>query len=278
MLHCTYWPLISEIVMEVVSIEDIKPVVKRVNFTTALPGSTWGPRLIFDFELIYVVKGHFEYSIGENTTPFNPGDVLVIYPCLEHTVRKIDDGQRELWSCIHCEPSNKGAWVEGDYQLAIEPAYMTHTPSGGGLVDMFRQAARAFAGQGRYRNEIVSSLVRSIWLRLAEQWVDGGASQLSGRMEKMTEYLREHLGDPVSRLDLARKFELTPQHVNALFRKELGITPGEFLQRERVRHAAFLLKDEGMSVRDASAAVGFCDQFYFSRVFKSIIGVSPSQV
>ena len=264
--------------MEIVSIEDIKPVVTMVNFTTALPGHAWGPRLIFDFELIYIVKGHFEYTTGEKTTILNPGDVLVIYPCLEHTVSKIDDGQRGLWSCIHCELSDKGAWVEGDYQLGLEPEHITHTPSGGGLVDLFRQAARAFAGEGRYRTEIVSSLVRSIWLRLAEQWVGGGTHQLSGRMEKMTEYLREHLGDPVSRLDLARKFELTPQHVNALFRKELGITPGEFLQRERVRHAAFLLKDEQMSVRDVAAAVGFCDQFYFSRVFKSIIGISPSRV
>jgi len=45
-----------------------------------------------------------------------------------------------------------------------------------------------------------------------------------------------------------------------------------------VYRAYQLIQHEGLSVKEAAPRVGFCDQFYFSKVFKRIMGVSPSTV
>jgi AraC-like DNA-binding protein len=73
-------------------------------------------------------------------------------------------------------------------------------------------------------------------------------------------------------------FRITPEHVNALFRKELGVTPTQFLHRERIFRAYRYIRDQGVSVKEAAAQVGFDDPFYFSRVFKRIFKHAPSSL
>jgi transcriptional regulator GlxA family with amidase domain len=96
-------------------------------------------------------------------------------------------------------------------------------------------------------------------------------------MQEMVGWLRQHLTEPVSRRDLAARLYVTPEHINAMFKKELGISPTQFVHRERVLLANRLMLTEGLSVKEAAARTGFCDQFYFSKVFKKVMGVPPSR-
>ena len=96
-------------------------------------------------------------------------------------------------------------------------------------------------------------------------------------MERMVAYLRAHLCEQVSRRDLAREFSVTPEYVNALFKRELNVSPTQFVHRERALLAYRYLRDDRLSVKEVAARVGFSDPFYFSKVFKRLVGVSPSQ-
>jgi methylphosphotriester-DNA--protein-cysteine methyltransferase len=58
--------------------------------------------------------------------------------------------------------------------------------------------------------------------------------------------------------------------------KELGVTPTQFLHRERMFRAYRYIRDQWISVKEAAAQVGFDDPFYFSRVFKRIFKRAPS--
>ena len=61
------------------------------------------------------------------------------------------------------------------------------------------------------------------------------------------------------------------------FRKQLGLSPQQYLARLRLHHALRLL-GQGTGVKKAALASGFSDEKYFSRVFKKTYGFSPSQV
>jgi AraC-like DNA-binding protein len=263
--------------MRTVRPEQFDPVVRHSNYFTVPVGKIWGPRTIPDPELIYCVHGRFFYrdaAVGEIT--FGPGDLLIIFPELEHTVgwRR---GRGAKFACIHCEPMRQHRYADGKYKIEPTPQVITATGRDPLLRSLFEQSARAFAGGGRFRRELVASLVRSIWLRLAEYWQPTPTATPSVRVEQMAEFLRNRYRDPVGRLDLAEQFQLTPQYVNALFRRELGVTPVEFLNHLRVEKA-MTLRRGGMNVKDTAEAVGFSDAFYFSKVFKRIRGVSPSEV
>jgi AraC-like DNA-binding protein len=257
----------------------IQPCVKMVNYFEVGPVASWGEREIQDLELILVVVGTFAYDErGREVCRIEAGDVLCILPDVSHTFRQVDPSTRGVISCIHNEVAAEGQWRRGDYRLEPAPQLLTHTKNDPVIRDLFKRASEAFAGFSLYRGEILCTIVREIWLRLAEHWTARGGRRMSSRVKQMETHLREHLAERVTRRDLARLVSITPEHVNALFRKELGVTPTEFLNRERIHLAYRLLANEGLSVKEAAARVGISDPFYFSKLFKRITGTPPSRV
>jgi AraC-like DNA-binding protein len=257
---------------------EIEPAVRIVNYFTVSPGASWGPRIIPDLELILVVKGRFLYETAGRSVGVRSGQVLCIPPEQRHTFRQAGRASGAVISCIHGELVPAGSWAAGDYRLRPPPQLVTPVGQDRVLFDLFKRACEVFAGYSRHRRDLLQALVRAIWLRLAERWQGPDSRGVSRRMERMVEYLRDHLTEPVSRRNLAREFFMTPQHINALFKKELGISPTQLVHRERVYQAYQYIQQEGLSVKEAARRVGFCDPFYFSKIFKRLMGASPGTI
>ena len=69
----------------------------------------------------------------------------------------------------------------------------------------------------------------------------------------------------------------SPNRLHKLFKAETGMTIGFYLDRLVLFKAAQLLIDPKLSIGEISRQLGFCDQYYFSRRFKSQFGQTPSQ-
>lgn len=90
--------------------------------------------------------------------------------------------------------------------------------------------------------------------------------------------LRDAGSGPVRIDALARALGSSESHLRARFRQEAGISLGRYLREVRVREAAILLREPGVTVKSAAERMGFNDIYAFSRAFKQVIGVPPSQV
>src|SRR3954452_4114400 len=75
---------------------------------------------------------------------------------------------------------------------------------------------------------------------------------------------------------LARIAEVSEAHFIRTFSTTFGETPHRYLQRRRVERAMFLLRSTDRSVTDICFDVGFSSLGTFSRVFRDIVGESPS--
>jgi AraC-like DNA-binding protein len=73
----------------------------------------------------------------------------------------------------------------------------------------------------------------------------------------------------------AAQAETSPFHFLRLFSAVLGVTPHQYLVRSRLRHAARLLAEDGISITDVAYDVGFGDLSNFVRTFHRAAGVSP---
>ncbi|MBO5746933.1 MAG: helix-turn-helix transcriptional regulator [Clostridia bacterium] len=71
--------------------------------------------------------------------------------------------------------------------------------------------------------------------------------------------------------------DISESYFHMLFKKWSGMSPVEYRNRLRVTHAKTMLQNSSMSIGEVANAVGFEDQFYFSRVFRSVTGVSPQK-
>ncbi|MDF2717002.1 MAG: transcriptional regulator [Paenibacillus sp.] len=95
-------------------------------------------------------------------------------------------------------------------------------------------------------------------------------------IERTVKYMEEKYREKISLNTLADLAGFTPSSYSRAFAKTMGIPPVEYLTNLRVAGAKLLLSHPGCRVKDISASVGFENEFYFSRIFKQTVGVSPS--
>ncbi|WP_132878926.1 helix-turn-helix transcriptional regulator [Tamaricihabitans halophyticus] len=76
---------------------------------------------------------------------------------------------------------------------------------------------------------------------------------------------------------LARIAVMSPTHFTRSFRATFGETPHRYLQRRRIERAMALLRKPEAQVTDVAGQVGFESLGTFSRTFRTIVGVSPTE-
>ncbi|MGC4067436.1 MAG: AraC family transcriptional regulator [Polyangiaceae bacterium] len=89
--------------------------------------------------------------------------------------------------------------------------------------------------------------------------------------------MKAHLHQPVDTAKLAALSYLSPSHYSALFHRLLGAPPRQYLNQLRIHHAAQLLGTTHDDIQEIARRVGFDDPLYFSRAFRRLQGVSPSE-
>ncbi len=89
-------------------------------------------------------------------------------------------------------------------------------------------------------------------------------------------FLRENYAEPFSAAETAAAVGLSQSHLRALFEKWLGESPKKFHTRYRIDQAQRLLREQRLPVFEVAFHVGFSDARHFSRVFKQVTGLTPS--
>lgn len=97
------------------------------------------------------------------------------------------------------------------------------------------------------------------------------------RVVKQTvEYIHRHYHRHISREHLAERAGLSSDYFTRIFKRQLGKSPMSYLSAVRLNHAKqelLLTKD---SFRTIAQRIGYADEFYFSRKFRMMTGMSPS--
>ena len=77
--------------------------------------------------------------------------------------------------------------------------------------------------------------------------------------------------------DCCRKLGYTPEGLIRLFKKFTGVTPGRYLQNQRLTEVCELLRESKLSVKEIAQICAFESQNYLGRIFKQTFGVTPIQ-
>lgn len=96
-------------------------------------------------------------------------------------------------------------------------------------------------------------------------------------IENIKDYLHEHVSKQINLQSVCKKFGISQTYLSKLFNKYENTTFNNYLTSIRIEYATKLIKEnKDFYVKDIAAMVGYKDQFYFSRVFNSVMGMSPS--
>ncbi|MBQ3529038.1 MAG: response regulator [Oscillospiraceae bacterium] len=96
-------------------------------------------------------------------------------------------------------------------------------------------------------------------------------------VERIVQYLNEHLNEDIGHDALAAKYRMHPGYLSRLFKQEMGETISEYLLRIRIERAAQLMKEGHYKIGEISTMVGYSASSYFSIMFKKYTGYSPRE-
>ena len=113
--------------------------------------------------------------------------------------------------------------------------------------------------------------------RFTESVFDLSKSKHAGTMIEALKYINAHYEESLTLEKVAGKVHLNPAYLSSLFKKEIGVGFTEYLNKIRVEESKKLLKNRQITILEVALSVGFENHSYFSKVFKTHVGKTPTQ-
>ena len=119
---------------------------------------------------------------------------------------------------------------------------------------------------------LLDNLLRELFIRLGTERVVSPNCKIA----QILDYINANYSEKISLSTISKKFYLSESYIARLFKKELGTKPAEYINKTRIHASKKIIFESDMSIKEISEKVGFSDACYFSKVFKSMTGISPS--
>lgn len=226
--------------------------------------------------LIYCTRGGGWGEFGGQYVMVGPGEALII-PA--HTPHSYGAELTDPWSIhwVHFQGS------EGDYlaRLLSDPprTLMVDAHCGTAVEALFRECYDVFVGGFVLTRLIFSAKI--LHRLLGELFFNNSAFSAGARssrfhsIETTLGYLRANMERSLTLAEMAAHAGLSESHFSRIFKEQTGHAPLDYFILLKMQHASTLLAVTSMPVREVATAVGYADPYYFSRLFKKVIGVSP---
>ena len=111
--------------------------------------------------------------------------------------------------------------------------------------------------------------------RVSSRKLEGGLSKRA--LKRATDYVGDNLAGDVTLVEISRAANISPYHFSRLFKESTGLSPHQYVIRERVERAKELLISTDLPLHEVAALAGFADQSHMGRHLKRLLGVSPTR-
>lgn len=227
--------------------------------------------------LIYCTDGKGEAVINGIPYHIQPSEFLILPAGLPHAYWA---HEQSPWSIywLHFNGNTGGLLgrmlyerlQEGDHYIKFNEE----------LIGLFRSIYRQLEKGYSTDNLVFSSLCLHYFL---SSFIYPEKFSLLKRHEKQREsisdkaihYLKNNIHQALSLREISAAVNLSASHFSSVFRQETGFSPIEYFNHLKMQKACQLLQFTRLRISEVAMAVGVEDAYYFSRLFHSLMGVSP---
>jgi AraC-like DNA-binding protein len=149
------------------------------------------------------------------------------------------------------------------------------------VTDLINKLMRVCSSRDKAKNIFADLNLKELLIRLIQSQhlqqvkADSGNNNNQNRLHYVLHYIHEHLTEKIAVDKLSRHAYMSRNMFFAWFKEQFGITPLEYINKERVKLAKQLLTDKNNSIASVSLQCGFSDVNYFVRLFKKTEGITP---
>ena len=120
--------------------------------------------------------------------------------------------------------------------------------------------------------------VRLVQGAVPRTMVAAGQTLSSGQKGRLVEFIRTHLDQDLSLVDLARVAAISVSHLKVLFRRTFGTTVHQYVIHRRVERAKVLLSLGEMPASQVALEAGFAHQSHMAQCMKRVLGITPGSI
>ena len=241
-----------------------------------------------EVELFYMAGGSLTYHLPGGARDFHPGDVGFINANVLHmTVSDAPCDQREHIFLPRLVGGAPGSAIERNYVLPLtqNPAadlivIPADDPDAAFIREQLDIAFDAYWQRPMGYEIAIREAMSRVWLRFLARMPDASLGQRSAdsdRVKAMLGFIEAHFDQRVTLEAIAASANIGTREASRCFRRQLNMTPFEYLLSFRIERACELLKTTSLPVTDVGLRCGFGSASYFGKLFRQRLHMSPSE-
>lgn len=225
------------------------------------------------YNLWIALEGRAELKTLGKTYPIRPGTGFVFSPHQEISAKSLADKPFRNFACRFLPMDGNGDTLQEnvDRLMGVKASNFF------GIRDLCQTAIQTSRYEDALAVQQTSGLCYQI---LAQVWRDAHMPQPNDPDAMIIQLMERLKNHPLERLNLKEMAIESKMSVSTLSRRFLAISgesPMDFAIRHRIRYAQEFLHGSCLQIQEISEALGYSDIYFFSRQFKQITGVSPSE-
>lgn len=225
-----------------------------------------------DYYLLYCTSGAMMLRLEGEERRMGAGDLAILPPNTPYYYEF--DGTGEL---IYLWTHFTGSAAEDFIQrVGLTVNRLLSVGSDEALAVAFRNLTASFTQMDEWQQTEAAGRLLVLLSMLGRAVKGKHVHSATVPVRRSMAYMEAHYTSPLTLTELAAIECLSVSRYSALFRSCTGISPKDYLIRLRLSGAMELLNRTEMSISQVAQAVGYADPLYFSRLFKTRIGVPPS--
>jgi len=265
------------------------------------PQKRSGPRKHYhtSFEISLFRKGRGFYRTKNKTYEIHPGDIFFFSTNEEHSITEISEPDDMLITNIHVDP--RFLWLNDNLISSrrfvdiffnrgdsFENRIAAGTPAAERIKALMDATEQEFINKKDAFEVMVKLHLIEIMICLLRYY--GAKSETAGGktyeltfekflcINKAVEYIDSHYTEPITLEKLAKTAGFSKTHFGALFKRMMGMSPWDYINIKRINHARELILTTSLPVETIAAESGYNNTTLFNRIFKKIMGYTPSEV
>jgi len=239
------------------------------------------PRHVFRFGIagqfgggsISKVGDHPPVALSENKgrVDFYPADTLIL--------NEVTSVSQLKYLTVECDPSHFLAFVETEViQHDLSPLLNIKDELIFALLqNIVIEVETPDPLQRLFCEQSAIMLMLALTRRSARHCAQRKGGMSAAQLRRVTDFLIDHLTDPVSLTELVALTGLSASHLCRAFKQSTGLTPHRWQLTARVEQAKRHLVEKRLSLVQVALALGYAGQPSFTSSFRRVTGCSPGQ-
>lgn len=247
--------------------------VYNTGYEQCESGQIWGPALRDHYLIHYVVSGSGTLRCNGQEHTIQAGTLFIIFPSQVASYQAdIHHPWQYNWVGFNGTDARRLVKLTGLSKEA--PVWASSNPEE--TCALLRSIADASDHTASADAEMVGRLYLFLSHLIKLNHRPSVDNSHQTYVDNALRYIQYNFASNIGVADIARYVGISRSQLYRAFLQDFGVSPHAYLQTYRINEACSLLRDPSFSVSEVAGSVGFNDPLYFSRVFKSIKGVTPS--